>query len=139
MNLQQREVEPSSTSRCCIFGYPGVGESRMDRLFRSRRAAASKGALIALAVVAVLALAFWGFQLSSGGEGDPKPASQAERDAQRWMMTCEACRHTFPMTQGEIRAAKKSDNGRLECPKCKKFAAVSTRMSPEDYAAETTR
>lgn len=99
-----------------------------------RRAAVNKGALIALGIVAVLAVGFWGFKLSTAGDGNPAPTSAAERDAQQWMMQCEACGHTFPMSQGAYREAKRNERSRLECPKCKKFAVVSTRMTPEDFA-----
>jgi hypothetical protein len=106
----------------------------MDRSSRLRRAALSKAPLITLAIVAIVAAGFWVFQLSSSGPGNPKAASRAERDAQQWMMSCDACGYAFPMSFGEIRTAKLNEKGRLECPKCKKFAVASTRMSPEDYA-----
>lgn len=84
-----------------------------------RRAEASKGLLVALAVVAVAAVGFWSWKLLSKDKAE-KNANAAERE---YTYACSECKATGTMKYSQTKTVPQNDEGQYQCPKCGKFKA----------------
>lgn len=89
-----------------------------------RRAAVSKGLVVALVVVAVAAVVFWGVRMRGSGT-----ASAGEVVATLFCPTCGE----VPVTKKQYSTLKRSA-GKVECPKCGKIEGSWDKPTGDEKA-----
>ncbi len=88
------------------------------KMLRFRRAETNKSLLIALGVVAVLAIGFWGYRMMTSEKPAPVVAS-----GEPVSFYCYECKKAFEVAPDQAAGMQMVD-GKFECPTCKKRNAI---------------
>lgn len=87
------------------------------KMMRFRRAETNKALMIALGVVAVLAVAFWGYRMMTEEQAPPVQPIGVPAT-----FYCTDCKKTFEVPEAEV-GGLKAVEGMYECRICKKMTA----------------
>ena len=91
-----------------------------------------KPLLIVLAVAAAGAAGVWGYQIYSSNQARAEVAAQME--ARKESLYCPECKTITVLPWSEVKQLP-TQNGKVQCPKCKKYSVTVGERQPKGIVA----